>query len=184
MQRAVKLKKCRECKKEFTPVRILQKACSPSCAIALAVKQSEKLAKRAHKARKDEMLSNDASFQKSKAQKAFNEFIRLRDRDLGCISCDKPKDWGGQWHAGHYKTVGARADLRFNEDNCHKQCVACNNYLSGNLVMYRAGLIAKIGIERVEALELSTVVKRSAADYAEIAKHYQSKIKELKCKEV
>lgn len=184
MQRTVKLKKCRECKKEFAPARSLQKACSPGCAIALAVKQSEKLAKRAHKARKDEMLANDASFQKAKAQKAFNEFIRLRDRELGCISCDKPKDWGGQWHASHWKSRGARPDLAFNEDNVHKSCSICNNYLSGNVVMYRAGLIAKIGIDRVEALELSTIVKRSAADYAEIARIYQAKIKELKCKEV
>jgi hypothetical protein len=40
----------------------------------------------------------------------------------------------------------------FDEDNCHKQCSACNNHLSGNLTAYRPALIAKIGQARFDAL--------------------------------
>ena len=37
-------------------------------------------------------------------QRVFNEFIRLRDADLPCISCGRYHQ--GQWHAGHYRSVG------------------------------------------------------------------------------
>ena len=85
------------------------------------------------------------------AQKWFNKFIRLRDESEPCISCGRHHQ--GQYHAGHYRTTGAAGHLRFNEDNCHKQCSACNNYLSGNLTKYRPALIDKIGQKKVEALE-------------------------------
>jgi len=138
-------------------------------------------AKKEHVVQKRDFLSKDKAFQKAKAQKSFNEFIRLRDKDLPCVSCDKPKDWHGQWHCGHFKTVGARADLRFNEDNASKQCSKCNNYLSGNLVNYRFELIKRIGEPRVLALDVELPAPRlKASDYEEIHKQYQQKIKELK----
>jgi hypothetical protein len=130
---------------------------------------------------KDKFLDNDVSHWKKKAQKAFNEFIRLRDAHLPCVSCDKPYDWHGQWHAGHYKTTGARPDLRFNEDNCHKQCSVCNNHLSGNLANYRLELENRIGMDRLLALEVVLKSKPiRLADYKEIHVNYTAKIKELK----
>lgn len=141
-----------------------------------------KEAEREARKQKLAFFDNDKSFQRAKAQKAFNEFIRLRDAKAGCISCEKSVDWHGQWHAGHYKTVGARPDLRFNEDNCHKQCSRCNNYISGNLTNYRVSLIKKIGIAAVKELESNadTPKKYTAQDYKEIAEHYKAKVKELK----
>jgi hypothetical protein len=56
-------------------------------------------------------------------------------------------------NAGHYMSVGSTPELRFNEDNVHKQCERCNSYFSGNLVNYRRELINRIGVERVEFLE-------------------------------
>ena len=38
---------------------------------------------------------------------------------------------------------GAMPSLRFNTHNVHKQCSACNNHLSGNMIEYRINLIAK-----------------------------------------
>ena len=55
------------------------------------------------------------------------------------------------WHAGHYRSIGAAAHLRFNEDNVHKQSGEQNVYKSGNIEAYRKNLIKKIGLERVEA---------------------------------
>lgn len=104
------------------------------------------------------------------AQTAFNAFIRARDANEPCISCGRFHT--GQYHAGHYRTVGANPELRFEELNCHKQCSACNNHLSGNLVKYRINLIKKIGTEKVEWLEGNHP-----------AKHYQvSEIIELKAR--
>jgi hypothetical protein len=65
--------------------------------------------------------------------------------------------------AGHYRSSRAvLAHLRFNEDNCHAQSKKENRYNSGNAVDYRIGLIARIGLERVEALESDD---RAQVDY-------------------
>ncbi len=85
------------------------------------------------------------------AQKEFNRYIRLRDHHEPCISCGKPH--AGQYHAGHYKSVGACPELRFNELNCHKQCSPCNNHLSGNIIEYRKNLLLKIGDKAVDWIE-------------------------------
>lgn len=85
------------------------------------------------------------------AQVEFNKYIRLRDADQPCISCGRFHT--GQYHAGHYRSVGGSPELRFNEHNVHKQCSACNNYLSGNIVNYRIELIRRIGLDKVNFLE-------------------------------
>jgi len=86
---------------------------------------------------------------KIKAQTIFNAWIRNRDKFKQCISCPGPVE-----QAGHFYSAGNFNHMRFNEDNCHGQCVKCNYYLSGNLLEYRKRLILKIGIERVEKLDL------------------------------
>lgn len=184
MIKTIKQKKCAVCKEKFTPMSSLSRVCGMPCALDFAEKKTAKDKKKSNVEQKKKFLANDAPFQKAKAQKTFNEFIRLRDAELGCISCDKPKDWHGQWHAGHYKTVGAHPELRFNEDNCHKQCSICNNYLSGNLAAYRIELVRRIGIDRVEALESysGVKVKLGAIEYITLNSNYQKKIKEMKSK--
>jgi hypothetical protein len=179
----LKQKKCKSCGVTFKPFSSLARVCSMACSLDYVDSQKAVKAKKAHVAQKRDFLANDKTFQRAKCQKAFNEFIRLRDAHLGCISCDKPADWFGQWAAGHYKTVGARSDLRFNEDNVHKQCNRdCNKGKSGNVGMYRIRLIQKIGIERVEALDadIEPPKKYNAEDYAAITETYQQKIKALK----
>ena len=94
------------------------------------------------------------------AQAAFNAYIRHRDDDDACISCgnyilqDQP---GGGWDAGHYRSTGSAQHLRVGglraALNCHKQCVKCNRFLSGNVAEYRKGLIRKIGMDLVELIE-------------------------------
>ena len=86
---------------------------------------------------------------KKKAQVVFNKWIRERDKEETCISC-------GSWSSpqcGHYMSQGHHSALRFNEDNCSRQCLRCNNYLHGNLINYRIGLVKKIGEDRVRQLE-------------------------------
>ena len=180
--KAIKQRKCASCKELFTPSSSLVKVCGFACALDYGKSVVKVKKKKEHVAKKKTFLDNDKSFQKAKAQKSFNEFIRVRDANLGCISCDKPSDWGGQWHAGHYKTVGARPDLRFNEDNVHKQCSQCNNFLSGNMAQYRIAIIAKIGSQRVLMLETDSEApkKYTASDYAAIYAEYTEKVKKLK----
>lgn len=112
-------------------------------------------------------------------QDVFNEFIRLRDVDLPCISCGRYHQ--GQWHAGHYRSVGACPELRFDENNVHKQCSVCNNHKSGNAIEYRINLVRKIGESEVERLEQKhPPLKLTVDEIKELIKVYKSKVKELK----
>ena len=115
---------------------------------------------------------------KNELQVIFNKFIRVRDKDKPCISCGRYHQ--GQQHCGHYLSVGARDILRFNEDNCHKQCAPCNNHLSGNIANYRINLIEKIGLDRVETLECNHKPSSfTIEEINEMKAHYKKRIKEM-----
>ncbi|RUM32065.1 MAG: hypothetical protein DSY42_01725, partial [Aquifex sp.] len=80
----------------------------------------------------------------------FNRYIRERDKNETCISCGRvPK----KRNAGHYRSVGACPELRFEPLNVNLQCEHCNTFKSGNAIEYRINLVKKIGLERVEWLE-------------------------------
>lgn len=118
------------------------------------------------------------SYWMKRAQAAFNSWIRARDADLPCISCCRHHQ--GQYHAGHYRPAGSNPELRFEPDNCHKQCAPCNSHLSGNLTAYRPALIAKVGLERVEWLEGPHEPKRyRREEYQAIEEEYKAKLKEI-----
>lgn len=89
-----------------------------------------------------------------KAQEVFNRWIRERDKDKGCISCGSEVD-----HAGHYYSQGHHSGLRFNEINTNGQCLRCNNFLHGNLINYRKGLVKRYGEAKVMLLENNNVNK-------------------------
>jgi len=88
------------------------------------------------------------------AERHFNKFIRERDRDKPCISCGKYT----KLQAGHFYSGGHYSALKFDEDNCHGQCLRCNYFLSGNLTLYENNMRARIGDERVEKLHFKAGV--------------------------
>jgi hypothetical protein len=119
------------------------------------------------------------------AQQVFNKWIRTRDEKEPCISCGKPPPDMSQLHAGrdagHYRSTGSASHLRFHEDNCHAQCVKCNQWGAGRAVDYRLGLVARLGLERVEALESSNAPHKWERDeLIAIRAMYQKKLKDLK----
>lgn len=166
----------------------MQKICSSTACIVETVYKNK--AKREKVERKETKVKIEKLAKKPeltvKAQKAFNAYIRARDYGKPCISCDNPIKWdsgatGGVCDAGHWLSVGARVNLRFNEDNCHAQCKYCNNQLSGNAANYRIGLVKRIGLERVEALECDHKLHHyTKDDLREIEKIYKNKLKMLK----
>nr|DAG81854.1 MAG TPA: NinG recombination protein [Caudoviricetes sp.] len=191
-------RKCTVCREWFHPVRTEQYVCSYECACvhgkaandaAKAEKQRKEKKRRLEEERADRQRQAERriavkplSYFIKQAQHAFNEFIRYRDRDLPCISCGRHHD--GQYHAGHFRTTGASPELRFDEDNCHKQCSACNNHLSGNLTAYRPALIAKIGQSRFDALMgPHALLKWNRDDYIRIRDEYRAKLRDLKKQE-
>ena len=179
----IKTKLCRVCRVKYTPCRPLQSVCSAEC----AYKYSKTIRVKAERKETKELkvkLKTKAEWLKE-AQAIFNQYIRLRDKDAPCISCHKTFDWNGQWHASHYRSVGASPELRFNELNVHKSCSVCNNYLSGNIMSYRIKLIEKIGISAVEHLESKHEANHyTIDDIKELKRIYREKVKELILKEV
>lgn len=187
--KAVKPKKCRACKAAFMPVRPLQVACSPLCGLDLARSKREKAEAQAKKAEraadkvKRERLKTIPQLL-SEAQEIFNRWIRTRDEQLPCISCGihPPREsYQGGRDAGHFRSRGAASHLRFHEDNCHAQCVYCNQHRSGNLIAYRAGLVQRIGVDRVEALEqMNEPHKWTREEAFAIKEEYAARLKQMK----
>ena len=182
MSKKPKETKCKVCGCYFVKtISSMQKVCSPKCAIILSKEQARKKKEKEERAEKRERkakLKSRSEWLKD-AQSVFNKFIRLRDKYEPCISCGKHHQ--GQYHAGHYRSVGACPELRFCELNVHKQCAPCNDHKSGNIIEYRINLVKKIGVDKVEWLERQDhePKKYTIEDCKEIIKYYKAKIKEL-----
>lgn len=179
MKREIKQKKCKSCDRKFALFNSLAQVCSVDCAIQYAKdnKVQERTRRALHNIAKEKIKTRSEHLKD--AQTAFNAFIRERDKNEPCISCGRHHD--GQYHAGHYRSVGACPELRFCELNVHKQCSVCNNHKSGNIVEYRINLVKKIGAEQVEWLEGKHEPKKYTIEQIkDIRAKYQLKLKELK----
>lgn len=189
-------RKCanQSCRQWFHPTRSGQIVCSYECAGAYSKEQTRKARedaqrKESAKQRATEKKARAAWRQRKAAvkplkhwedltQRVVNDYIRERDVDLPCISCGTFNTV--QWEAGHYRSRGKASHLRYNEDNIHKQCHHCNVALSANQQQYRLGLIEKIGVERVEALENNNAPHRYTIEELEaIRKRYSALRREL-----
>lgn len=180
-----KPKVCRVCKAPFWPSRSTQIVCTWQHALEWAGLKADKeataTAKQEAKAHRDKVAAaKPKSYFAKLAQAAFNRWVRLRDIADGCISCDRPATWGGQWHASHYRSRGAAPELAYDPDNVHKACSICNAHLSGNIAGYRRGLSAKIGVEKVEWLEgPHEPAKYTIEQLKEIKANYTKMAKEM-----
>jgi len=192
--KARRQKKCKNCGNEYPPYSTISKVCSTPCAIEYIEIQRE--AKREKEIRADlkqrkEKLKTKSDWLKE-AQPAFNKYIRLRDRDEPCISCGRENIaveplTGGKWDCGHFLTIGAHPELRFEESNAYKQCKSCNggsgkhtrkNYTVGK--EYEERLIKKIGQDKVDWLKGPHKPKNyTIEDIKEIKAEYVKKAKEL-----
>lgn len=189
---SAKPKHCRVCGDSFIPIRsTLEPVCAnyecrTEFALRYTEKQREKKAKIERKIKFEERkelkekLMTLSDYERE-AKKSFQKFIRLRDKDLPCISCGKKtNDPAG----GHFYPAGIYSGLMFNENNCHLQCnTHCNKFLSGNILEYRKGLIKRYGEQFVIDLDNLADEKRNYKYSKEelIAKklQYDIKIKEL-----
>lgn len=111
--------------------------------------------------------------------KVFNAFIRARDSKDGyftCISSGKVLPVS-QMHAGHF-IPSTYTSVRWDEDNVHGQSTGDNLFKRGNLIEYRINLVAKIGEERVKALEARRhdTFKQTREWYESQIAHYKQKI--------
>jgi len=176
----VKDKTCKHCGSCFIPVRPLQQVCSPICASRL-VKTAKKEEAERTKARKAALKSRRQWM--DEAQTIVNKYVRLRDKDKPCCSCDRPASWDGQWHASHFRSVGAASAVRYNLWNIHKGCSICNNHKSGNLEGYRPRILERIGSEKVDWLMGQNQLVKYEVDYLErLIRVMRKKVKRLEAR--
>ena len=190
----MKQKTCKNklCKKKFTPVKFAQIVCCWECAHEYNLQNKAKesaIKRKIERAERVKKLSELKSINDliKEAQVAFNAFIRERDKSELCICCNKPygtNHLGGDYDCGHFRSRGAAGHLRFNEDNAFGQRKYCNTYLSGNVQGMRAGMIKRIGLERVEAVENNNEVhKWTKEELISIKNEYKLKLKQLRLNE-
>jgi len=127
-------------------------------------KASKEKAERRETKRKLEKFKNRSDFIKD-AQYSFNRYVRMRAIRFGhsCISSGIPlvaEGVGGGFDAGHYRSIGSAPHLRFNLNNCWGQGKQDNRYGAGASFEYRRGLIARRGLDVVEALEADDRVRK------------------------
>ncbi|MEO8640945.1 recombination protein NinG [Pseudomonas sp.] len=200
-------KRCPSCRVMFTPARDSQVVCGEiECAIAHG--QSEKGRESTRKALADvgrseikvrkEALKTRADHLKD-AEKAVRDYRRTYELSIGsgCISCGQSQEvilaaqgWkvGGAFDAGHFMGKGARPELRMEPTNIWLQCKGCNSgsYMharKGYTVSqgFRFGLIARIGLEAVEALESDHEPrKHTVEELKAITAEYRAKTRDLK----
>jgi hypothetical protein len=186
----LKKKRCKWCEEEFQPKTSLESICSYNCAIERAkdrvkkkeekaVKEEKKVWNKEIKEKKDKLKT--LSDYEADARRIFQRWIRKRDKDLPCISCDRSNT--DFWDAGHYFDAGIYSGLIFHEDNVHKQCSRpCNKDYHGNKINYRLGLVQKIGEERVRWLEENKDrlrnYKYKKEELIAIKKEYNKRLKE------
>lgn len=185
--------KCRHCK---TRLERLGAVICIGCIEPHLAEQSRKKALKAKKeqraAAKVERTKDRATRERDKrlpelhkeAREAVHLFIRKRDAHLPCISCGAPPPDMSGFHAGrdagHYRSVGSAPQHRYNPININAQCVHCNQYLAGNTIPYRFGMIAKYGEAATLALELDNAAhKWSREEVRAIRDKYRAKCKEL-----
>lgn len=110
---------------------------------------------------------------------AFSKYIRVKHAGTNgfcrCISCGKMYHWT-KIQNGHYMSRRYYS-TRFSEDNCRPQCVACNIFEHGNILLYRENLIREIGEERVESVQFrarNDTKRWSAWELEQLEKYYKA----------
>lgn len=152
----MKLKHCPECEQDlprevFSSTRA--KYCNP-CKRIRQLEQQKAMQERSLKRLKSKKQKTKGVIRisdlKKKAQRVFNKWIRERDKYDPCLACGRT---GVPMDASHFFPMGSNGSLRYHEDNVHNTCVSCNRFKHGNLLLYRIGLVKKIGEQRVKYLE-------------------------------
>ena len=98
-------------------------------------------------------ITKSVSQLKKEADAVFSKYIRQRDGGdmCRCFTCGVVKN-AKQMQNGHYYSRSVNI-LRYDERNCHAQCVGCNMFKEGAKPAYTLALLRKYGPEILEELE-------------------------------
>lgn len=148
------------------------------------------------------MISRSKTSSREKALAAFQKLRRYQEATatgyVYCISCGKLMNVKGA-QGGHYVSRRIRT-TEIEPDNVWPQCPRCNGPLSGNIVAFRANLVKRIGVARVERIEnlanasqgddeaftrlsehdkRAVILKRNDMEYERLAKTFRGEARRL-----
>jgi hypothetical protein len=186
LQTVIREKACQVCGHDFLPFRSMQTVCGTKCALKVGpiTRRKARLARKMDRARLNEM--RPLSYWVKQAQTAFNAWVRARDLRAGhgCIDCGRPfqpNKLGGSVDCGHYLSRGSAPHLKFDERNAFAQMKSCNRPGGATRGDFRIGVIRRIGLEAVEALEADQTVKQyRKEDLIAIRDDYRARLKALR----
>ena len=114
-----------------------------------------------------------------KLDAVFSKYIRLRDADTEgycrCSTCGEVHHWT-KIQAGHFISRKHYA-TRWNEDNVHAQCVACNVFRYGEQYKFSLYLGDKLSKELLEKSRL--IAKFTDIEIKEMIDGYNDRIKQF-----
>ena len=170
--------RCKHCKEKFEAIHFNQKYCTEDKCMEVWVEKAKEVQWKKRKKRLKEELRTVNDYVKE-AQKWVNKYVRLRDREKGCVSCQSPLT--GKYDAGHFFSAGGHGSVRFDERNIHAQCVYCNQWEHGNLYEYQKELIKRIGKKQFLILEEKSkkTEKFDKEELKKIIKKYKEKCKTI-----
>lgn len=114
-----------------------------------------------------------------KLDTVFSKYVRLSNADnrgfCNCITCGKSFHWK-KIQAGHFMSR-KHYSTRWELDNVHPQCVACNVYRAGEQYKYSVAL----GAHRSEELYIKSnqIVKFKDFELQEMIDKYSDLVKKL-----
>lgn len=105
----------------------------------------------------------------------FSRYIRIRDGGR-CFTCGVSKPIQ-EMQCGHYISR-SHNNTRFDEQNCHCQCVGCNIFRHGNMDEYAQNLEAEYGTGILQTLaQRKRVIRQfSKGELKELIYLYEHKI--------
>ena len=109
----------------------------------------------------------------------FSQWVRLSNADHSgyctCVTCEKRFHWK-EIQAGHFMSR-KHYSTRWDENNVHPQCVACNVYRAGEQYKYSVFL----GQFQAEELYLKSqeLVKYTNVELEEMIEDYTERLKEF-----
>lgn len=178
-------RKCACCRVSFVPMTPMGRACSIKCAISIATEARKKQERKDDKLRRQALNTRQDWLRE--AQAAWNRYVRLRDAGKPCCSCGAMPEqkYGGTMDCSHYRSRGSAPHLKFHLHNAASACVKCNRFLGGNIAALRAGLIDRIGLDKVLAVESDNTPRKFDQTYliriknifTKKAKRIQNKLK-------
>lgn len=145
----MKKKKCKNCKKDFTPKQLnginVSKYCNNCRRKRETLKKKAQIEKA--KLRKKIKKENNIPRLKKELDRVFSLYIRQRDADkdgfVVCPCCGTRIEWKSSQNM-HY--VGrANMNTRYDEDNCWAGCMSCNVFKNGNYPAYTNFLLNRFG---------------------------------------